>query len=75
MIDENNNENGSGNYILGHTQVPKSFFDIEMDRPNIPEEYNKKVFALIEMACDDERRSQKAINWCSWFWELFFFLF
>jgi len=70
IIEENNTEdprNGNGNYVLGHTQVPKSFFDIEMDRPNIPEEYNKKVFALIEMACDDERRSQKAINWCSWF--------
>jgi len=65
--DINEGGNGEGNYLLGNTQVPKPFFDIEMDRPNIPEEYNKKVFALIEMACDDERRSQKAINWCSWF--------
>jgi hypothetical protein len=60
-------EDKDTDYQLGHTKVPKHFLDIEMDRPNIPEEYNKKVFALIEMACDDERRSQKAINWCSWF--------
>lgn len=47
----------NGNYKLGQHYVPKSFFDIEMDRPNMPYEYNEKVFALIEMACDDERRS------------------
>jgi hypothetical protein len=30
--------------------VPKEFFDLEMTRPVILEEFNKKVFALIEMA-------------------------
>ena len=46
-------------YLLGpppHAKIPKEFLDLEMDRPNIPEEYNKKVFALIEMATDDVRR-------------------
>ena len=54
-------------YNLGNHKVPRSFLDLEMDRPNIPEEFNKKVFALIEMATDSERRSQKSINWCPWF--------
>ena len=48
-------------------KVPREFLDLEMERPNIPEEYNKKVFALIEMATDDGRRCQRPLNWCAWF--------
>ena len=57
-------------YSLGtekKTKVPKEFLDLEMDRPDIPEEYNKKVFTLIEMATDDTRRCQKSLIWCPWF--------
>jgi len=53
--------------MLGNTPVPPHYLDLEMERPDIPEEFNKKVFALIEMATDDAHRSQRAINWCSWF--------
>jgi len=28
-----------------------------MPRPDMPEEFNKKVFGLIELATDDSRRS------------------
>ena len=45
-------------YILGNSRfrVPNQFLDLEMDRPSIPEEYNRKVVTLIEMATDDVRR-------------------
>ena len=58
-----------GAYILGGSKwkVPKEFLDLEMDRPDIPEEFNKKVFTLIEMATDDTRRCQKSLTWCPWF--------
>jgi len=42
-------------------------FDLEMERPKINEEFNKKVFTLIDMAQEEARLSQKQINWCSWF--------
>ena len=56
-------------YLFGNKKwkVPKEFLDLEMDRPDIPEEFNKKVFTLIEMATDDSRRCQKSIIWCPWF--------
>jgi len=59
----------SESYILGNKRwrVPKEFLDLEMDRPDIPEEFNKKVFMLIEMATDETRRAQKSITWCPWF--------
>ena len=58
-----------GCYLLGNKKwrVPKEFLDLEMDRPDIPEEFNKKVFTLIEMATDDTRRCQKSMTWCPWF--------
>eukprot|EP00352_Strombidinopsis_acuminata_P001391 CAMPEP_0176348098 /NCGR_PEP_ID=MMETSP0126-20121128/7594_1 /TAXON_ID=141414 ORGANISM="Strombidinopsis acuminatum, Strain SPMC142" /NCGR_SAMPLE_ID=MMETSP0126 /ASSEMBLY_ACC=CAM_ASM_000229 /LENGTH=57 /DNA_ID=CAMNT_0017696687 /DNA_START=3851 /DNA_END=4021 /DNA_ORIENTATION=+ len=56
-------DDGNGNYVIGSTKIPKHFFDMEMERPDIPEEFNKKVYKLIEMACDDQRRCQMAINW------------
>ena len=52
---------------LGQYKVPIENFDLQMDRPNIPEEFNKKVFTLIEMAQDDRRRAQRHLSWCPWF--------
>ena len=52
-----NNSTNEGNFIIGQQKVPLEYFDLQMDRPNIPEEFNKKVFTLIEMASDDARRS------------------
>jgi len=60
----------TGNYVLGSQveySIPRDYFDLEMERPLIYEEFNKKVFELIEIAQDDSRRSQKNMNWCSWF--------
>ncbi len=47
--------------------MPRELFDLEMEQPKISEEFNKKVFELIEMAQDEARLSQKPMNWCSWF--------
>lgn len=68
-------EDEDGNFVLGENKdvpnsgvrIPKEMLDLEMPKPNIPEEFNKKVFALIEMSQDDKRRSQKQLDWCSWF--------
>ena len=60
----------TGNLILGtepKVVVPKDMLNLEMPRPMICEELNKKVFQLIEMAQDDDRLSQRQINWCAWF--------
>lgn len=57
----------TGDYVLGSTQVPREMFDLEMDRPKISEEFNKKVFTLIEMAQEEQRLAQRPINWCAWF--------
>ena len=57
----------TGQYILGNHRVPRSFLDLEMDRPNIPEEFNKKVFRLIDLALDDTRKRRAAATWCPWF--------
>jgi hypothetical protein len=43
-------ESEEGNLMIGQYKVPLEYFDLQMDRPNIPEEFNKKVFTLIEMA-------------------------
>ena len=43
------------NIILGQGQqneypVPREYFDLEMERPVVMEEFNKKVFSLIDLA-------------------------
>lgn len=53
-------EDEQGNFILGENadapegttgvRIPKEMLDLEMPKPNVPEEFNKKVFALIQMA-------------------------
>ena len=63
-------DRSTGNFLWGienPVSVPRQMFDLEMDRPNISAEFNKKVFQLIEIAQDEARLSQRSINWCSWF--------
>jgi hypothetical protein len=62
-----NNSGDEGHFMIGQMKVPLEYFDLQMDRPNIPEEFNKKVFTLIEMATDDARRAQRHLSWCPWF--------
>lgn len=39
----------------------------EVEKPNVLEEFNKKVFDLIEIAMDESRLSQMPSNWHAWF--------
>ena len=41
--------------------------DLQVTKPDMPEEYNKKVFKLMDHAMDDGRRRQMLTMWCPWF--------
>jgi hypothetical protein len=38
-----------------------------MTKPDMPEEFNKKVFKLMELSLEDSRRRQMLTMWCPWF--------
>jgi hypothetical protein len=40
---------------------------LQVTPPDMPEEFNKKVFHLIEIALDDARKRQMPALWCPWF--------
>ena len=52
---------------FGNYRVPREFLKYEVDKPNVLEEFNKKVFDLIEIAMDESRLSQMPSNWHAWF--------
>ncbi len=52
---------------FGPMYVPKEYLKYEVDKPNILEEFNKKVFDLIEIAMDPKHLSQMPSNWHAWF--------
>lgn len=49
------------------TRVPKEMLSYQVEKPNILEEFNKKVFDLIEMSTDQKRLAQLPSNWNAWF--------
>ena len=42
---------------FGNFKVPADFLKYESEKPNVMEEFNKKVFDLIDMAMDERRLS------------------
>ena len=52
---------------IGQFQVPKAYLKFEIEKPNTFEEFNKKVFDLLEIAMDDSRLSQQSTSWHPWF--------
>ena len=48
-------------------KVPSEYLKFEVDKPNVMEEMNKKVFDLIDIATDERRLSQMPSNWNAWF--------
>lgn len=52
---------------VGHLRVPKYMMELQVAKPDMPEEFNMKVFNLMDMALDDSRRRQMLIRWCPWF--------
>ncbi len=55
------------NVLFGKIQVPAEYLRYEVEKPNTLEEFNKKVFDLIEIAMDEKRLSQMPSNWHAWF--------
>ena len=53
--------------MFGQFKVPKDLLKYEMEKPNVLQEFNKKVFDLIEIAMDEKRLSQMPSNWNAWF--------
>ncbi|TNV72244.1 hypothetical protein FGO68_gene3026 [Halteria grandinella] len=57
----------SGYVSFANMKVPKEMLSYQVEKPNILEEYNKKVFDLIEMSTDQKRLAQLPSNWNAWF--------
>jgi hypothetical protein len=53
--------------LLGHYKIPAEAFKYEVNKPNVMEEFNKKVFDLIDMALDEKRLCQMPSSWNAWF--------
>ena len=52
---------------IGWTRVPLHMLELQVQKPDMPEEFNKKVFKLIDLALDDSRKRQMPAVWCPWF--------
>ena len=58
----------SQDYVrVGRMYIPKEYLKYEIEKPNVMEEFNKKVFDLIEIATDEKRLSATPTNWNAWF--------
>jgi len=52
---------------IGSTRIPQQMLELQVARPYMPEEFNKKVFDLIDIALKDARKRQMPAMWCPWF--------
>ena len=43
---------------IGDSEIPPYMLDLSIQKPDMPEEFNKKVFRLMDMAMDDKRKAQ-----------------
>ena len=61
--------NEGEDYIrIGQFNVPKSQLKFDIEKPIMFEEFNQKVFDLINIATEDSRLSQVTHNhWNAWF--------
>lgn len=64
---ENNDLDPRKCIMVGNTRVPRYMMELQVTKPDMPEEFNMKVFKLIDMALDDAYRSQVIIRYCPWF--------
>jgi hypothetical protein len=53
--------------LFGNLKMPSEPLKFEVNKPNVMEEFNKKVFDLIDMAMDEKRLSQMPCSWNAWF--------
>ena len=55
------------NLKIGNYFVPKEYLKYEVEKPNMLEEFNKKVFDMIDVAMDERRLASMPSNWNAWF--------
>jgi hypothetical protein len=65
--EEDHKDGGSRCIELGKYNIPKEYLRFEMEKPNMFEEFNKKVFDLIDMSKDEKRLCLMKNNWNAWF--------
>jgi hypothetical protein len=53
--------------MIGNTRIPQQMLELQVAKPDMPEEFNKKVFDLIDIALKDARKRQMPAMWCPWF--------
>jgi hypothetical protein len=52
---------------IGNTKIPRYMLELQVVKPDMPVEFNKKVFKLIDLALEDARKRQMLVAWCPWF--------
>lgn len=68
LLDDETGEDRPGRWAaVGETRVPPHMLELQVQKPDMPEAFNKKVFYLIDLALDDSRRRQMPAPWCPWF--------
>ena len=58
---------GGETVAFGNYRVPKEYLQHQVERPQMMEEFNRKVFELIGVARDERRLAQMPSNWNAWF--------
>ena len=53
--------------MIGNTRIPQQMLELQVAKPDMPEEFNKKVFDLTDIALKDARKRQMPAMWCPWF--------
>lgn len=53
--------------MINNIKIPKDYLKFEMEKPNMFEEFNKKVFDLIDISRDEKRLSLLKSSWSAWF--------
>jgi hypothetical protein len=67
-LEEEEDEHRPGLWAaVGQTRVPAHMLALQVQKPDMPEAFNKKVFKLIDLALDDSRKRQMPALWCPWF--------
>mmetsp|Transcript_19132 Transcript_19132/g.18267 ORF Transcript_19132/g.18267 Transcript_19132/m.18267 type:complete len:86 (-) Transcript_19132:25-282(-) len=70
-LDMQNDDMGGNNqdkYVyFGNTKIPKEYLKFEMETPCMLEEFNKKVFKLIDLSMDENKLCLMKNNWNPWF--------
>ena len=57
VMDEELEENNERQWdTIGNTKIPKYMLELQLVKPDMPVEFNRKVFKLIDLALEDARK-------------------